>query len=461
MDLLQPFTWGANGQKTTPSSVKKYADIAAALAAKGTAPSTFGEGIARIGDALLHNSYQSRAAEGEAAGAAEVKAIMDALAGNPDPTTADYAGALGNAWVQDDPGTMAIIQAMMGEDRQQAAWAREDAQLAQQREWDLADQQTAAALDAANFKRDVKHDYVVAQDERAYQQPMFDAQVAHQIAQTEALKAKPPVSLTDDQKEYGQAVEQGYQGTLEDWILAGRRAGATSVSLGDNNSGAFGKKGDELAATRLDAIVTAGQGAAQFMGDMQALAALGAQIDTGKTAEIMNTLGPYAQALGVTIEGLGEGQAYQAIVDRLAPQMRPAGSGATSDFDARQFLSSLPGLGKTPEGNTIIMQTLSAMQQHKMAAAEIASLAFLPKEAGGITWQEAEKRIRELPNPYEGFNEYRKQGDAALAAANAQNAAAQDGVDWNAPEPPAGWEGKSDMWQYMSPEARSLWGVSK
>jgi hypothetical protein len=179
------------------------------------------------------------------------------------------------------------------------------------------------------------------------------------------------------------------------------------------NSGAFGKKADELAATRLGDIVTGGQGAAQFMGDIQTLAALGAQVDTGKGAEIMNTLGPYAQALGIDIAGLPEGQAYQAIIDRLAPQMRPVGAGATSDFDARQFLSSLPGLGKTPEGNAIIMQTLSAVQEHKMAAAEIAGLAFAPKEAGGITWQEAEKRIRELPNPYEGFNDYSKQVEGA------------------------------------------------
>jgi hypothetical protein len=183
--------------------------------------------------------------------------------------------------------------------------------------------------------------------------------------------------------------------------------GGITINTGEN-SGAFGKKGDEMAAARLDGVISAGQGAQQFMGDINTLAALGSQINTGKGAEILNTLGPYAQALGVDIGGLGEAQAYQAIIDRMAPAMRPAGSGASSDFDARQFLSSLPQLGNTPQGNQIITQTLTALQQHKIAAAEIASLAFLPQEQGGISWQEAERRIRELPDPYTGFNEYRK-----------------------------------------------------
>ena len=413
---LQPFSWGANGQKASPSSVKKQAEIAAALAARGGAPQNVGEGLNRIGEALLSNSYSSRAAAGEEEGAAARKAVMDALMGNADPTMRDIAGAMGNEWVASDPGSTAILQALMAQEGQQAGWSREDAQRAQEREWTLADQATAQDFEQDQFKSGAKHDYRMLEMKANEPQVINDQLVNPVGGEVLGDYRTPPAgpTPTDDQREYAQAVQQGFQGTLQDWLAAKPMAGGVTVNTGDN-SGAFGKKADELAATRLGDIVTGGQGAAQFMGDIQTLAALGAQVDTGKGAEIMNTLGPYAQAMGIDIAGLGEGQAYQAVIDRLAPQMRPVGAGATSDFDARQFLSSLPGLGKTPEGNAIIMQTLSAVQEHKMAAAEIAGLAFAPKEAGGITWQEAEKRIRELPNPYEGYNEYSKQVGGAPA----------------------------------------------
>lgn len=156
---LQPFSWGANGQKATPSSVKKYAEIAAALANKTGAPQNLGEGLNRIGEALLANSYSSRAAAGEEEGAASRKAVMDALLDNPDPSMTDIAGGLTNEWVASDPGSSAVLQALMTQEGQQAGWAREDTQRAQEREWELTDQQTAADRAAADRKSEFKHDY--------------------------------------------------------------------------------------------------------------------------------------------------------------------------------------------------------------------------------------------------------------------------------------------------------------
>jgi hypothetical protein len=401
MAQAQPFVWGGGGQQLTYEQTKKRREVADALAAKGDTPQTFGAGLNRIGEAILAKSYGDQASASETAGAESRKAMIDALLANEDPTMADLGGALSNDWVANDPGSSAVVQALMSQEGQQAGWAREDALRADDRAYDapLRDLQLQQA------ERDLSAPTIV--NDQA-----IDPETMDVLGDFRTPAAGP--TPTDDQREHAQAVQEGYTGTLQDWIAAKPVAGGVTVNTGDN-SGAFGKKADELAATRLGDIVTGGQGAAQFMGDIQTLAALGAQVDTGKGAEIMNTLGPYAQALGIDIAGLPEGQAYQSIIDRLAPQMRPVGAGATSDFDARQFLSSLPGLGKTPEGNAIIMQTLSAVQEHKMAAAEIAGLAFAPKEAGGITWQEAEKRIRELPNPYEGFNDYSKQVESAAA----------------------------------------------
>ncbi|MGA0613426.1 hypothetical protein [Paracoccus sp. KR1-242] len=173
----------------------------------------------------------------------------------------------------------------------------------------------------------------------------------------------------------------------------------TVIDMGGNSS-AFTKKSDELAATRLGDVVTDGQNAGRLIGDLQALAGLAGQINTGKGAELMTRFGPYAEMAGISIDGLSEMQSYQAIVDRLAPAMRPPGSGGSSDFDAKQFLSSLPSLARTPEGNAIINETLQSVQRQKLAAADIAMQA----QRGEITWQEADKKMAALGNPYETFN---------------------------------------------------------
>lgn len=176
--------------------------------------------------------------------------------------------------------------------------------------------------------------------------------------------------------------------------------GGTTVNVGDGNTSAFNKKADETAATRFNDIVTAGQSAQALTGDIMALSELAKNIGTGQGAAITAQLGPYADMLGVQIDGLSDMQAFNAIRDRMVPMMRVPGSGAASDFDARQFLNSLPSLATKPEGNKIISDTLMAVQQFKVEAANIANEAF----SGKITWQEADRRISALGNPYEAFN---------------------------------------------------------
>ena len=136
----------------------------------------------------------------------------------------------------------------------------------------------------------------------------------------------------------------------------------TNVTINNGgNSSKFSEESDKAAAARFDGYIQSGTAANQMMGDLRALADLAPQIGTGKTAEVLATLGPYAQALGIDVANLDESQAFKSIVDRLAPQMRPVGAGSSSDFDARQFLNSLPKLGNTPEGNQIILRTLEAV----------------------------------------------------------------------------------------------------
>lgn len=211
---------------------------------------------------------------------------------------------------------------------------------------------------------------------------------------------------TIDMQEYEFAKSQGFQGTFAEYQQAMKKAGATNVTQNaGGNSSKFIEESDKAAAGRMNDYVTAGTSASQMMSDMEQLLALGTQIGTGKEAEIKLALGPYAEMFGVNIDGLGEAQAFKSITDRLAPQMRPTGSGASSDTDVRMFLNSLPNLRNTPEGNQIIANTMRGIAQNKMQAAEIAARA----QAGEMSWQDAEKLIRALPNPYENFKAFQKQ----------------------------------------------------
>ncbi len=169
----------------------------------------------------------------------------------------------------------------------------------------------------------------------------------------------------------------------------------TRLNIDQRGEAAFDTAAAKHQAERFDKLVSGGMDAKQMTADLGALKDIGSRITTGKTAEMTAALGPYAEALGVKVDGLDDLQAYKSIVAKLAPRMRVVGSGATSDYEMRQFLEALPGLGKTQGGNEMISTTLQALQDHKESAAEIASRA-MNKE---LTPREADKMLRELPDP--------------------------------------------------------------
>lgn len=271
---------------------------------------------------------------------------------------------------------------------------------------------TQAQIDAQARQTQAASDNAIKLADHNQQLKAGDPLEQANVAKTNAETAN--VGSTNDIREYqyyaAAARQAGHEPVAPDifWQEMKKSAAAnTTINTGDNSS-AFAKKADEEAATRIGGYISDGASAGRLLGDVQQLADLGTQLNTGKGAQVIAALGPYAQALGIDVKSLPEAQAYQAIIDRMAPNMRPAGAGSSSDTDVRMFLSSLPSLGNTPGGNQIITQTLGAIQQQKITAAQIAQKAVMPKDAGGITWQEAEQQIRDLGNPYASFNRYRQ-----------------------------------------------------
>jgi hypothetical protein len=220
---------------------------------------------------------------------------------------------------------------------------------------------------------------------------------------------------TDETREYDLYRRQGGTRSFFDYKVDLKKAGAiqNQVQIDQKGESEFSKIAGKQQAERFNDLAAEGQQARQMISDIDTLTDLGAKIGTGKIAEAKAIVGPYAEALGIKIDGLSEIQAYEAVVNRVAPSLRVKGSGAQSDMELKNFLKSLPTLGNTPEGNAIASEVMKGLQQNKILAAEIGAKAL----NGEITRSVAEKALRELPDPMENYRKFMKaRGTPAMPA---------------------------------------------
>lgn len=185
-----------------------------------------------------------------------------------------------------------------------------------------------------------------------------------------------------------------------------KKAGAiqNSVVIDQKGELEFSKVAGKKQAERFDELAAEAPAAKQMVSDVKTLTELGTQIGTGKLAEAKAVIGPYANALGIDVKGLNEIQAFEAIVNRVAPNLRVKGSGAQSDYELKNFLKSLPNLGNTPEGNALASQVMEGLYKNKITAAEIGAKAI----SGELTRAQAEKMLRELPDPMKDWRDATK-----------------------------------------------------
>jgi soluble lytic murein transglycosylase-like protein len=234
--------------------------------------------------------------------------------------------------------------------------------------------------------------------------PLRQAQI--QLAQKSLTKSDAPNSV-QEYEYYKKNLPTGQQPMdYATWSTAKARASATTINnnMGDAEN-SFQKEAGKDAAKRFGELVSDGQSARQLLSDMDTLVDLGRSIGTGKGAQVKATLGPYAEALGLKVDGLSDIQAFEAVMNRVAPSLRVKGSGSQSDTELRNFLKSIPSLGNTQAGNETIRSVMQGMSQNKVLASEIASKAL----AGEISRSEAEKQLRNLPDPMEPYRAFKKQ----------------------------------------------------
>ena len=225
-------------------------------------------------------------------------------------------------------------------------------------------------------------------------------------ALTGAKKDQP----TTDQRELIQVNEERQKAglpalRLDEYKTAKARAGATTVNVGPSE-GKFSEETGKALAKRFEELSTEGDVAATDLRALAELRRLGGTFETGGTAALQGWLAERGIAVGKNIDQI---QAYGSLVDKLTPQQRVPGSGATSDFDAKMFKASLPGLIRTPGGNELIINTLESLASNRIERAAIAQRA----QTGEITPKEAVAQLRKL------------QDDARAMSENVRNALAE------------------------------------
>ena len=181
----------------------------------------------------------------------------------------------------------------------------------------------------------------------------------------------------------------------------------TSVNIDQKSEGEFSKEAGKGIAKRFLAISEEGDSGRADLGSIAQLRALGGAIDNSTLPALRARLAEYGVKIGDDVPAL---EAFNSLIDKLTPQQRVPGAGATSDFDAKMFKGSLPSLMQTPDGRNLVMGTLEGLAQDKIARAEIAERSL----SGELKPGEAVKELRKLQSPNiafkSGLEELRKSG---------------------------------------------------
>ncbi len=157
--------------------------------------------------------------------------------------------------------------------------------------------------------------------------------------------------------------------------LKSKRAGATNVNVSNSTTQEkeqSKKWGEGLGATRIE-INNAGFKAPRTLTNVARMDELLQGVDGGKFAPMGANIASAAGSFGINIDPkLGNKQAAEALAIEMALAQKPVGSGAMSDPEFDNYLSTVPGLAKTPEGRKQISATIKAKAQRDIEIAKMA-----------------------------------------------------------------------------------------
>ena len=136
----------------------------------------------------------------------------------------------------------------------------------------------------------------------------------------------------------------------------------------------------------------------QYDAVIQQIIALPEEMETTKFDEIKNSLASYFQGTGLLSqemeEKLGKAQSLEAAMAILIPQIRPDGSGSTSNFEYEQYIKGSASFGKSKRANLIIAATARQGAIRKKLAAEMED-AYFRKNKKRLSANELERMMEE------------------------------------------------------------------
>ena len=156
-------------------------------------------------------------------------------------------------------------------------------------------------------------------------------------------------------------------------------AGRPQVTVDTRQENEFNKKMGAQFAENYNNVLTSGFQAQSKLRDLQRFENILSKVPTGKLEPIKSEVGKLAASLGVKVdtEKLGFQEAMDSLSNQYALTLRnPANGagmpGALSDKDREFLVSIVPGLGKTPGGNLIIVEAQKRVAQREMEVAKLA-----------------------------------------------------------------------------------------
>lgn len=186
---------------------------------------------------------------------------------------------------------------------------------------------------------------------------------------------KQPDALT---QRWQQEVSRGYTGSLLDYQKELKAAGRPQVSVNTKQESEESKAIGKALGQQYAAIQKAGVDANSKVSRYERMSQLLDGVKTGKLTPKLTEVAALADALGVKLDpNIGEKQALQALSNEIALGLRnPSGGagmpGALSDKDREFLVSMTPGLGNTPEGNKLIIQSALKLAKRDQDVAKMA-----------------------------------------------------------------------------------------
>ena len=124
------------------------------------------------------------------------------------------------------------------------------------------------------------------------------------------------------------------------------------------------------------------------------------ELDTGRFAQMLMPVRGILRDLNLLsaedARNFNDQQIFQAAANYIVPRMRVAGSGASSDFEQRQFASATAGLGNTPEANRVLVAGMRALYRNKRRIAQ-ARAQFYRDNNGDMTGFEKSLEKNHVP----------------------------------------------------------------